>query len=147
MKRLFALFYSVVIGATSLAFPSRNVNEKLLQNFKENFPTAEQVVWKELPETYVVNFMDEGIRNAIIYDKEGTFISSTRYYLERNLPYYLLVNIKKKYPNKKIFGVTEISTTSEIAYYIKMEDAKVWTTIKMDSEGNLVLVEKLRKAS
>jgi hypothetical protein len=94
-----------------------------------------------------VNFMEDGIRNAIIYEKDGTFRSSTRYYKEQNLPYYLLVNIRKRYPDKKIFGVTEISSISEIEYYIKMEDAAVWTTIKMDSEGNLVLVEKLKKES
>lgn len=147
MKRLISLFYSLAIGATSLAYPERNVNDKLLQSFKESFPKAEQVSWKELPETYVVNFVEDGIRNAIIYEKDGTFKSSTRYYQEQNLPYYLLVNIRKRFPDKKIFGVTEISSISEIEYYIKMEDAAVWTTIKMDSEGNLVLVEKLKKES
>ena len=147
MKRVFALIYSVVIGFSSMAFPNKNVNEKLLQTFKESFPNAEQVSWKELTETYVVNFVEDGIRNAIIYEKNGTFISSTRYYQERNLPYYLLVNIKKRYPEKKILGVTEFSTTTDISYYLQLEDKTVVTTIKMDSEGNLVMVEKLKKAS
>jgi len=145
MKRLPALLYSVIIGASSFAFTGKNINEKLLQTFKESFPNAEQVSWKELPETYVVNFVDEGVRNAIIYEKDGTFVSSTRYYQERTLPYYLLINLRKKYPEKKILGITELSTITDIYYYIKMEDKTVITTIKMDAEGNLVLVEKLRK--
>jgi len=145
MKRLSALLYSVIIGASSFAFTGKNINEKLLQTFKESFPNAEQVSWKELPETYVVNFVDEGVRNAIIYEKDGTFVSSTRYYQERTLPYYLLINFKKKYPDKKILGITELATITDIFYYIKMEDKTVITTIKMDAEGNLVLVEKLRK--
>ena len=145
MKKLPALLYSVIIGASSFAFTGKNVNEKLLQTFKESFPNAEQVSWKELPETYVVNFVDEGVRNAIIYEKDGTFVSSTRYYQERTLPYYLLINFKKRYPEKKILGITELATITDIFYYIKMEDKTVITTIKMDAEGNLVLVEKLRK--
>ncbi len=145
MKRLSALWYSLIIGASAFAFTERNVNEKLLQTFRESFPNAEKVSWKELPETYVVNFIDEGVRNAIIYEKDGTFLSSTRYYQEKTLPYYLLINIKKKYPEKKILGITEVSTISDIYYYIKMEDKTVVTTIKMDAEGNLVLVEKLKK--
>ena len=145
MKRLSALLYSVIIGASSFAFTGKNINEKLLQTFKESFPNAEQVSWKELPETYVVNFVDEGVRNAIIYEKDGTFVSSTRYYQERTLPYYLLINLRKKYPEKKILGITELATITDIFYYIKMEDKTVITTIKMDAEGNLVLVEKLRK--
>ena len=147
MKRLSALFYSLIIGASSFASPVKNINEKLLQTFKESFPNAEQVNWKELKETYVVDFVEDGVRSEIIYEKSGTFVSSTRYYKEKNLPYYLLINIKKRYPEKKILGVTEISTIDDIFYYIKMEDKTVVTTIKLDSEGNLVLVEKLKKAS
>src|SRR3977135_960232 len=144
MKRVFALIYSVVIGFSSMAFPNKNVNEKLLQTFKESFPNAEQVSWKELTETYVVNFVEDGIRSAIIYEKNGAFISSTRYYKERTLPYYLLINIKKRYPEKKILGVTEVATATDIYYYLQLEDKTVITTIKMDSEGNLVIVEKLK---
>lgn len=147
MKRLSALFYSLIIGASSFASPEKNINEKLLQTFKESFPNAEQVNWKELKESYVVDFIEDGVRSEIIYEKTGTFVSSTRYYQEKNLPYYLLINIKKRYPEKKILGVTEISTIDDIFYYIKMEDKTVVTTIKLDSEGNLVLVEKLKKAS
>ncbi len=147
MKKLFSLFYSLIIGIFSFALPPRNVNEKLLETFKESFPKAEQVNWKELPETYIVNFVEDGIRSVIVYEKDGTFISSTRYYFEQNLPYYLLVNIKKKYPEKKIFGIIEVSTPTGISYFIKMEDHSVWTTFKMDSDGNLTLVEKLKKAS
>ncbi|PWT71989.1 MAG: hypothetical protein C5B59_16805 [Bacteroidetes bacterium] len=146
MKKLVALISSVVIASQAFAFATKNVNEKLLQNFKENFPQAEQVYWKESPETYTVNFVENGIRSFIVYGKDGNFVSSTRYYQEKNLPYYLLINIRKKYPEKKIFGVVELSTIEAVDYYVKLEDAKVWTTIRMDSEGNLSLVEKLQKA-
>ena len=147
MKNLLALVYSFAIGATAFAFAEKNVSEKVLQLFKQSFPNAEQVVWKEYPETYVVNFLEDGIRSSVIYEKDGTFKTSTRYYQQQNLPYYLLYNIKKRYPDKKIFGVTEISTIMEIQYYIKLEDASVWTTIKMDCEGNLQVVEKVKKES
>jgi hypothetical protein len=63
------------------------------------------------------------------------------------LPYYLLINIKKKYPDKKIYGVTEISSASGIEYYVKLEDARIWVTLVSDSHGNLRVVEKFRKAS
>ena len=147
MKEYFVLFYSLLIGVNSFSYTAKNVDEKLIQSFKESFPNAEQVAWEEHSETYVVNFVDDGVRSNIIYEKDGTFVRSTRYYTERNLPYYLLINIKKKYADKKIFGVTEISSVDHIEYFIKLEDAKVMTTIKVDSDGNLSMVEKYRKAS
>ena len=147
MKELFILCYSLIIGANAIPSTDKNINEKLIQSFKENFPNAQEVSWQELSETYVVNFVEDGVRNNIVYQKDGTFLRASRYYQEKNLPYYLLINIKKKYADKKIFSVTEISTISHIEYYIKLEDAKVLMTIRMDSDGNLDMVEKYRKAS
>jgi hypothetical protein len=147
MKKTFFLLYSLLIGVTSFADRSRNINEKLLQSFRERFPNAEQIVWNELADTYVVNFVEDGIRSHITYRKDGEFVSASRYYLEQNLPYYLVINIKKKYPGKKIYGVTEISSASGIEYYIKLEDARIWMTLESDSRGDLHVVEKFRKAS
>jgi hypothetical protein len=79
--------------------------------------------------------------------KDGEFVTSMRYYQEKNLPYYILVNIKRKYPGKKIFGVSEISSADAILYYVKIEDDKRWMTVVSDSQGDLCVVEKFRKAS
>jgi hypothetical protein len=146
MKKFFILLYSFIISGTSFTFALSNINEKLVRSFKETFPDAVQVLWTELPEAYLVNFVENGIRSRIIYDKNGNFISSTRTYLAYDLPYYILISIKKKYPEKRIFGVTELASATSTEYYIKMEDSKVWTTIKIDNGGNLELVEKYKKA-
>lgn len=151
------LFYSILIGSAAIANNTgqsnstgnsngTTVNEKLLRSFSERFPDAEQVAWQELPETYTVNFMEHGVRSHIVFDKQGGFISSTRYYQERNLPYYLLNILKKRFTGKTIFSVTEQTTGSGVEYFVKLEDDKVWLTIQMDSEGNLAVVEKYRKA-
>jgi hypothetical protein len=146
MKKLIVLAYSLMIGVSSFAYSGINVNEKLLQTFKERFPNAEQVNWTEMPESYIVNFMEDGVRTNITYDKDGAFVRSTRYYKEQNLPYYLLTAIKRKYTGKKIFSVTEISTPDGIEYYVKLEDAKIWQTILLDNDGILGVVEKYKKA-
>jgi hypothetical protein len=146
MKQFFILLYSLIISGTSFTFGMTPINEKLVRSFKETFPNAVQVMWTELPEAYLVNFVENGVRSRIVYDKNGNFVSSTRTYLAHDLPYYILISIKKKYPEKRIFGVTELGSGSTTEYYIKMEDSKVWTTIKIDNGGNLELVEKYKKA-
>ena len=146
MKQLLILLYSIIISGTSFGFATSKINERLVQSFKETFPNAVQVTWTELPEAYLVNFVENGIRSRIVYDKSGNFISSTRTYLSKNLRYYILIRIKKKYPDKRIFGVTELASSTGTEYYIKMDDSKVWTTIRIDKDGNLELVEKYQKA-
>src|SRR5215472_1247246 len=107
MKKIIALFYPMLLGLHSLGFGTKNVNEKVLQIFKESFPSAKEVVWTESGDCYRVYFMEDSIRTQITYDMDGGFINSLRYYQENNLPYYLLASLKRKFPEKKIFGITE----------------------------------------
>ncbi len=121
------------------------VSEKLLQEFHESFPNAELTNWYETDNSYIVSFVERGILNRITYKKNGSFINSFRYYGERDLPYYLITSLKKKYAGKKIFGVTEITTTSDIIYYVKLEGPKYWITVTLSSEGDCAVVESYRK--
>ncbi len=132
-------------GFGALASPV--VDEKVLKSFTETFPKAEQVKWEEFSDNYVVNFVVMGTRERISYDRDGNFISATRYYTEENLPLNILCKIRKKYANQKVFGVTEVETEASLEYYIKMEDGTNWTTVKSDSGGNLQVVEKYKKAA
>jgi hypothetical protein len=126
---------------------SASVNEKVLKTFKETFPAAEQVKWQEFTDNYIVNFVEQGIRDRITYDKDGNVISATRYYGQENLPVNILCKLKKKYPNAKVFGVTEVENDAGIEYYIKLEGNADWTTVKSDIVGNTEVVERYKKAA
>ena len=47
---------------------------------------------------------------------------------------------------KKFFGVTEITTESDVTYYIILEDEKTWTHVQSDAFGNMFTEKKLKKA-
>ncbi len=89
--------------------------------------------------------MEGDIRTRINYDKEGNFVSATRYYFEQNLPVNILCKLKKRYPGQKVFGVTEVETESSTEYYIKLEDATNFTTVKSDIASNFEETEKYKK--
>ena len=145
MKKSLIISISMMVFSLAM-YANVEVNEKVLKSFKETFPKAEQVNWQEYSDNYVVNFMELGIRERITYDKDGNFISATRYYLEENLPTNILFKVKKKYPGQKVFGVTEVETDTSVDYYIKLEDSSNWTTVKSDVSGVMEVVEKYKKA-
>jgi hypothetical protein len=145
MKKILIAAILVISGLGSLA-AGKSINEKILQIFRESYPNAVKVSWLEYPETYLVYFEEESVKSNIIFSKDGSFIRATRYYKEEYLPYYLAAAIHGKFPGKKIYSVTEVSTPDNIEYYVKLEDDKNWVTIKLDSEANIRLLEKLRKA-
>jgi hypothetical protein len=145
MKKILLFVCLLVAGFGTMAVAG-NIDEKLVHTFREIYPDAVQVNWLEYPETYAVNFEQGKVKETIIFKKDGTFIKSTRYYMKEYLPYHLVAAIQEKYPEKKIFSVTEISSPYNIDYFIKLEDAKTWMTVKLDAEGNIKVLEKFRKA-
>ncbi|HEY4338281.1 MAG TPA: hypothetical protein VGM89_20380 [Puia sp.] len=152
MKRLFILLCSLTLSASTFAAGrdttrTKKVDESLLNSFREQFPDAEQVVWEALPETFAVNFLDHGVRTQITYDRQDAFVSSTRYYEERNLPHRILNILKKRYAGKTIFAITELTTEFGTEYHIKLQDDKVWLMVTMDSEGNIQNADEYQKTS
>jgi hypothetical protein len=152
MKKFFIVVSAMLIGLSSFAYDPAEIDEKLIQSFKTSFPAAESVSWSETPESYVVNFVENKVRSRIIYQKDESYVHLTRYYQEQNLPFSVQYKVKKKFPGKRIHGVVEISTiagednNTYVEYFVKMEDQHNWMTVRVDSDGNMRLVEKYRKA-
>lgn len=122
------------------------VSDKLLTAFQKTFPDAIEVKWAEQPTGYMVSFKQHDILNKVLYDKDGSFVGSFRYYTEKSLPVTIIFRLQKDYPGKSVFGVTEVTNENGTTYYIKLQDDKNWYTIFSDSAGNLEKIEKYRKA-
>lgn len=148
MKKLtLMLLVAVVLVFTGRAFgsSSESISEKVIKSFKETFPQAEKVNWEEFPDRYIVHFEESNIRTIVDYDKDGNYLSSKRYYSETNLPVNIICKLRKKFTDKKVFGVTEIANENSTEYYIKLEDAQDWITVKSDVSGLMEVVEKYQK--
>lgn len=145
MKKLIVfLVLFAALGAAATTPPE--VNEKVLKAFKETFAKATDVVWHEMQNTYLASFKQSEITTRATYDTEGNLLRTTRYYSEENLPIHILAKLKKKYSDKLIHGVTEITQDDEVAYHITLHDAKNWYMVKADNWGGLELTKKYRKA-
>src|SRR5687768_6341543 len=142
-KTFIAVSCFLMIAVSALASAP---NEKVLKVFQATFTRPEQVVWSEYENYYDVCFVQSGIRSRVKYDKEGNFISSIRYYTEQRLPLNIISELKKKFPGKKVFGVRELTNAEEVTYYIKLEDAKRWYTVKVSGNGRIESTEKFWKA-
>lgn len=141
MKKVFFAICAVLLTVGAFADP----NEKVLKSFKETFANAEEVKWQEYDNYYTVSFVTGSIRSRVNYDKEGNMLGSVRYYKPQQLPLNIYTRLKKEFSKKSLFGVTEITTNNQVAYYVKMEDAKFWTTVKVDESGNSMVYEKYKK--
>lgn len=143
MKKVLAIITCSLLTAAVYAY---DPNEKVLKAFSETFTSAEDVKWEEYSTYYTVSFVNAGIRSKVNYDLDGNMLGSIRYYSPQMLPLNIINKLKKENPKRSLFGVTEVTFGTEVTYYVKMEDAKNWYTIKVDAAGNSQLFEKYKKA-
>ena len=144
MKKIFALAVVALMSA-SLYANAPSVSEKVLKAFRETFTAAENVSWHETKDMYSVRFLHSDVRYIVYYNKNGKITGSMRFYEPSLLPTNILAELKRSYAKKSLFGVTEITSGGNVAYFVKMEDSKNWYTIKADSYGNSEVYDTLRK--
>lgn len=146
MKKIILAGLSLMIVFQSFAFRDSSTDENLQLAFRTNFPNAEKVQWFKEQGFYIVNFVDNGILTRISYNENGKFNKSVRNYTAETLPYYLVNQLKTRYPGQDIYGITEIASATDIEYFVKLRGSKYWTTVALTSDGASYVVERYRKA-
>lgn len=146
MQKIIFAALTLLIAFHSFAWSGPDVEKLLQQSFEHTFPNAEHVTWNnDAAGGYTVTFTVKTILTRITYDKKGNFVSSLRNYTEQMLPFFITNMLKNKYPGDQIYGVTEITSSSDINYFVKLEGPKTWITVRIDNDGNTMVVEKYRK--
>ena len=146
MKRIIYLAF-LLTGFVAVAAPSPSeVNEKVLQAFKETFTAAQNVTWHQYQDYTQANFEIEKVQVRAQYAEDGRLIRTIRYYSEKELLPNIVDKLKKKYGDKEITGVTESSSEDEVSFVINIKDATHWYIVKTDVYGNTQQTEKFKRA-
>ena len=144
MKKIILLVAPVVLFITS-SFAA-DPNQKVLDAFSKTFQQVKNVTWQDVDNRYEANFKENNITFRIMYDQEGNVVKSIRYYFGSTLPIFIQAKLSKKYDGKSVFGVTEITTDTDVIYHIILQDVTNWIHVQSDSYGNMFTEKKLRKA-
>ena len=150
MKKIIlsAAVVMLVVTGFSTTPPDVNpdVNIKVLDAFNKTFSNTEDLVWYENSNSYEARFNSDGVRAIVWYDKNGELLRMHRYYTEYKLPPFVLSSLRKKMPDEKIYGVTEITSKTGVEFYITLQDEKNWIQVKADANGGFEVFEKFKKA-
>ena len=144
MKKTIVSF--VLLLAVSVSFAKPPVTEKVLKQFSVLFPSVADAKWFEGEDHYDVYFEKDNTKYTIRYDLNGKIVSTRNYYKGDKLSPFLKSKIAEKFPTKLIYGVTEVSNSDEMFCVVNLEDAKSWTTIRIDAIGRITVQEKLQKS-
>jgi YD repeat-containing protein len=141
-----ALLFACALFITASIFANDiNVSEKALKAFETTFTDAQNVVWTNIDNVYTAKFTQDGVATSVNYDEQGNFISSRRYYQNAKLPIDIQCKLQKQFSGKTVYGVTEIALADNVYYFVKLEDATSWTSLKINGAREIEVLDKLRK--
>jgi hypothetical protein len=146
MKKLFilsAIFFSVSAFATT---GNPAVNEKVLKTFHLNFKSAIDVKWVTYEDHMEASFVLEETMTKALIDNKGNLLGTFRYYQGNQLPENVLKPILRSYKNAEVWGVTEVSNTHDVVYFIMLKDQKNWYKVAIDRDGNYEQTEQYKRS-
>jgi hypothetical protein len=146
MKKL--LFVAALLtGFTAIATPlPTEISEKVLKAFQETFANATDVTWHEYEKYAQANFKQDDVQIKAQFSEDGTLIKTYRYYTEKQLLPNIVAKLRKRYGNKEIAGVTELTSDDEVSFVINLRDDKNYYIVKSDIYGNLQQTDKYKRA-
>lgn len=145
MKKLLILAVVICSSISLMANKGIEINERVKESFKATFPDASDVKWHDNGSSYLVRFFRNGIDTRVEYDTEGFILRTTRYYDQKNLPAFLLSKLNKKFGDKKIHLITEVTSQEGMEYHISLYDQKKWYMVKASPAGSLEVYDKYNK--
>lgn len=143
MKKIIVCATVLCMSFSSMAAPG----SKLIQKFKETFPSAENVKWSDDIDGYYVSFHQHGNFEKVFYDTEGEFVCSWKYTDGSDLPTNILLQLKRKFGESTINGVTELTRDDGTIYEIKLSTKDKWYSVQTTADGSISGIKKFKKVN
>lgn len=143
MKR--NLFLLVLLATSVGSFANPPISDKVMRAFQASFSGASKIIWTEFDDFYQVYFVKDGAHCRVNYNFRGNIIQSRRDYDGNKLQPFLAGKLHNKFPDQKIYVVTEISNDAETFYIIHLHDQKDWVKVRCEQTGEIAVLERLRK--
>jgi CRISPR/Cas system-associated exonuclease Cas4 (RecB family) len=145
MKNILLAFV-LLVSSLAVNAEEKNVNEKVLNAFKNEFTTASQVEWSTGLNYYKASFVFNDKHVYAFYNADGRLLGLTRNITTSELPLKLQTDLKKNYENYWISDLFEAAREEGTSYYLTLEDADTRLVLKASADNNWTVYEKTKKS-
>ncbi|HEY0610252.1 MAG TPA: hypothetical protein VGD35_11365 [Chitinophaga sp.] len=122
-------------------------SSKLKAALSQTFAAATHVRWyTEDNKFFTAKFMMGETVVSAYFDADGNLLSTRRYISEEQLPLAVTTKVQKRYPNHKVRSTVEFDASNVTTYYVTLEGDDNWIVLKSDSNGQLSVYQRLKKA-
>jgi hypothetical protein len=143
MKKMFVSFSAMLIAMLSFASPDPTT--AVLNEFKKEFAAAENVTWDKQDEFDKATFTLAGRRVVAYFNMMGLLEGSVRDLFFDQLPLAVMTAVDKRYGSSAVLDVREVSNSEGTSYRLTIETKSKKIRIRVNPDGNISIIEKLRK--
>jgi putative component of toxin-antitoxin plasmid stabilization module len=123
-----------------------NTKLRAYKDFQDRFSNVENAIWAFDPKLgYTSYFLRDGYGNRVFYDKKGRWLYSLIFYAENKLPRNIRYQVKSNYFDFTITLVQEVQTHEGIEYVVYLEDKSNILIVKLNSSGDMQIIQELTK--
>jgi hypothetical protein len=157
LVRVAMIVLVITIAITSFAInfdndPPGGGNDKLRMNeikaraardFAGRFPTIDNERWYRFKTGFSAKFSQNQVMNNVYYDRMGFYITTIRYYKEKNIPVRFKKVIQQNFADYTIISATEVITSKESSFHFNIKNKTRLKTVKI-SESELEITGDYR---
>jgi hypothetical protein len=146
MKKIIFSISMFLTAGLSAVFASEDPqpDQQVLDLFKKEFTSAQNVTWEKQDEYDKAIFMLAGSRAIAYFNAAGQLEGSVRDLFFNQLPLAVMTAVDKRFINAEYYEVREVTNATGTSYRLKLELNNKKYKIKVDASGNIDEVEKLR---
>lgn len=147
MKKILLMLPLVFAATMMSSFASEtNADPQALATFNKQFAGAENVSWHaERDGMHRASFTWAGYRSEAYFSATGEFLGAARGLSYQQLPLAVIRGINKRFSNASVLELREISNELGTSYSILLEHASRRVQVKMNVDGGVEEVERIKK--
>ena len=130
-----------VAQRTGRAEPLYAIQVKAVRNFYNRYGDGNNESWYATDYGFRAKFQHDGISFMADYNKKGGWILTIKTYGENKLPKDIRERIRRTYYDQHIFLVQEIDQRNEPVYFVNIEDAGSWLTLRLAGDDMETVAE------
>lgn len=144
MKKIILAVFIASITCTASIASAPDPGYKVLEQFKIEFPTAEEVSWGSEADFDRASFILSGRRVIAFFSREGVLEGCIRDIFYDQLPLTVMNSVEKRFTKAEVLYIREINNAEGTHYRIRLDDGRKKLKVRIDSAGNISDIEKLK---
>ncbi|WP_276485613.1 2TM domain-containing protein [Paraflavitalea pollutisoli] len=131
--------------SNSFALPTEPASEQVMNAFKKDFSTAQDISWETKAAVSKATFQLNGQVLFAYYSGNGTLLAVIRNLTSNQLPIRLLSDLKNNYAGYWISDLFEMVADSTSTYYLTVENSEQKIVLKSTDNANWEVFRKEAK--